>query len=79
MPQNQFQENLRPEDNLAPSAQYGLKVKENTASAYQGRLQLDAERGPKKAKTALHEAERRSVKVVAGARNPREFQLFCPI
>jgi len=54
-------------------------VKENTASAYQGRLQLDAERGPKKAKTALHEAERRSVKVVAGARNPREFQLFCPI
>ena len=42
-------------------------------------VSLDAELGPRKAKTALHDAERRSVIVVAGARNPREFQLFCMI
>jgi DNA invertase Pin-like site-specific DNA recombinase len=40
---------------------------------------LAAEDGGAKTKTALRDAERRSVKVVAGARNLRELTLNCPI
>jgi hypothetical protein len=38
-----------------------------------------SEEGGGNAKTALRDAERRSVNVVAGARNPRELTLNCPI
>ena len=42
-------------------------------------VSLDTERGPKNKKTTLADAERRSVIVVAGARNHREFTVKCLI
>jgi hypothetical protein len=42
-------------------------------------IALAPESGGPNAKTALRDAERRSVKVVAGARNLRELTLNCPI
>jgi len=40
-------------------------------------VSLDAERGSKNKKTTLRDAERRSIIVVAGGRNPREFAFKC--
>ena len=50
------------------SKEGGFEIELEGEIARMVEISLDAERGPRKAKTALHEAERRSVKVVAGAR-----------
>ena len=42
-------------------------------------IALETERGAGNKRTALSEPERRSVKVVAGARNHRQFKLECRI